>query len=111
MHGRLYAAPAARPRLLVVFLRGGYDACNLLVPYSSSFYYEMRPNIAIAAPLRQSTTGALALNADWALHPAVRDRSESLYARGRRRLCRLRVPMTCRAAISRPRTASSSASR
>ncbi len=82
IRGRLYAAPAASPRLLVVFLRGGYDACNLLVPYSSSFYYEMRPNIAIVAPEPASTTGALALNADWALHPAVRDSIGSLYARG-----------------------------
>ena len=28
--------------------RGAYDAANLLVPTSSSFYYESRPNIAIA---------------------------------------------------------------
>jgi uncharacterized protein (DUF1501 family) len=79
LSGRLYAAPAAGPRLLVVFLRGGYDSCNVLVPYSSSFYYEMRPNIAIAAPDANSTTGALALNADWALHPALRDSIGYLY--------------------------------
>jgi uncharacterized protein (DUF1501 family) len=77
--GRLYAAPAGGPRLLVVFLRGGYDSCNVLVPYSSSFYYEMRPNIAIAAPDAQSLTGAMALNADWALHPALRDSIGTLY--------------------------------
>jgi uncharacterized protein (DUF1501 family) len=29
-------ASSATPRLLVVFLRGGYDAANLLVPTSSS---------------------------------------------------------------------------
>jgi len=46
--GRLYAAPATGPRFLLVFLRGGYDSLNLLVPYSSSFYYESRPTIAIA---------------------------------------------------------------
>ena len=35
---RLFAADAsARPRFLLVFLRGGYDAANLLVPISSSF--------------------------------------------------------------------------
>jgi uncharacterized protein (DUF1501 family) len=77
--GRLYAAPVTGPRLLVVFLRGGYDCANFLVPWSSSFYYESRPTIAIAAPDANSTTGALALDADWALHPAVRDSIGALY--------------------------------
>jgi uncharacterized protein (DUF1501 family) len=77
--GRLYAAPTSGPRFLLVFLRGGYDSLNLLVPYSSSFYYESRPTIAIARPDAASTTGALALTADWALAPAVRDTIGSLY--------------------------------
>src|SRR5580658_8506224 len=46
--GRLFAAPPNGPRFLLVFLRGGYDATNTLVPYSSSFYYESRPTLAIA---------------------------------------------------------------
>ena len=52
--GRLYAAPTSGPRFLLVFLRGGYDSTNLLIPYSSSFYYEARPNIAryLASPRR-----------------------------------------------------------
>jgi len=78
--GRLYAAPVGGPRLLVVFLRGGYDSNNLLVPYSSDFYYEARPNIAIAKPDPASNTGALALDADWALAPAVRETIGALYA-------------------------------
>jgi uncharacterized protein (DUF1501 family) len=78
--GRLYAAPASGPRFLLVFLRGGYDSCNLLVPYSSSFYYEVRPNIAVAKPDRASNTGALVLDGDWALAPAVRETMGALYA-------------------------------
>jgi uncharacterized protein (DUF1501 family) len=78
--GRLYAAPAAGPRFLLVFLRGGYDSTNLLIPHSSGFYYEARPNIAIPKPDAASSTGALALNADWALAPAVRDTIGALYA-------------------------------
>lgn len=78
--GRLYAAPAGGPRLLLVFLRGGYDSTNLLIPYSSSFYYESRPHIAIPKPDAASNTGALALDADWALAPAVRDSLGALYA-------------------------------
>jgi uncharacterized protein (DUF1501 family) len=78
--GRLYAAPATGPRFLLVFLRGGYDSTNLLIPYSSSYYYEARPNIAIARPDAASSTGALALNADWALAPAVRETIGAMYS-------------------------------
>lgn len=81
MAGGLFAAPAARSRLLVVFLRGGYDAANLLVPVSSSFYYEARPNIAIPRP-GADLNAALALNADWGLHPSLRDSIYPLYAAG-----------------------------
>lgn len=72
---QLLAAPAIQERFLVVFLRGAYDASNVLVPITSSFYYESRPNIAIAKPSADPLS-ALALNADWGLHPALR---ESIY--------------------------------
>jgi uncharacterized protein (DUF1501 family) len=78
--GRLYAAPNTGPRFLLVFLRGGYDSANLLIPYSSSFYYEARPNIAIAKPDPGSNTSALALNSDWALAPAVRESIGVMYS-------------------------------
>ncbi len=72
---RLYAAAGETPnapRFLLVFLRGGYDATNLLVPHASPFYYEQRPRIAIARP-GSGADAALPLDADWALHPALRD--------------------------------------
>jgi uncharacterized protein (DUF1501 family) len=65
--GRALAAPASgTPRLLVVFLRGGYDCLNAVVPHASTDYYEARPGIAIA-----KTPELLQLDADWALHPAL----------------------------------------
>jgi uncharacterized protein (DUF1501 family) len=76
---RLYAAPTSPARFLLVFLRGGYDCANFLVPYSSNFYYEARPRIAIARPDASAPSGALALDADWALAPAVRDALGPLY--------------------------------
>jgi uncharacterized protein (DUF1501 family) len=81
-----FAAPflpqqSQQARLLLVFLRGGYDASNLLIPTSSSFYYEARPNIAIAKPSSDSNS-ALALNADWGLHPALRETIYPLYQKG-----------------------------
>lgn len=70
---RLYAAPAASGnRLLVVFMRGAYDAASLLVPTTSDFYYESRPNIAIARP-GSGDGAALPLADGWGLHPALAD--------------------------------------
>lgn len=77
----VFAAPATQNRLLLVFLRGGYDASNLLIPTSSNFYYESRPNIAIARPSADANS-ALELNADWGLHPALRDSIYPLYKKG-----------------------------
>ena len=78
--GYLCAAPTGGAKLLVVFLRGGYDAANLLVPYSSPFYYEARPNIALAKP-GADPTSAIALDSDWGLHPALRPTIHALYAK------------------------------
>ena len=78
---RLMAAPAVKSRLLVVFLRGGYDACSLLVPVSSSFYYASRPDISIARPSSELSS-ALPLTADWGLHPALRDSLYPYYKNG-----------------------------
>jgi uncharacterized protein (DUF1501 family) len=72
---RLLAAPSTSTRFLLVFLRGGYDAANLLIPLND-FYWEMRPNIAVPRD------AALKLDADWALHPALRESIYSLYQRG-----------------------------
>jgi uncharacterized protein (DUF1501 family) len=72
---RLLAAGNTGARLLFVFLRGGYDAASLLVPIASDFYYQVRPDIALARP-SADLASAIALNADWGLHPALR---ESLY--------------------------------
>ncbi|MBV8701555.1 DUF1501 domain-containing protein [Bradyrhizobium sp.] len=71
--GRVWAVPSTDARLLVVFLRGAYDAANVVVPVSSEFYYASRPTLAIAKPDVGKPNAALALNSDWALHPALRD--------------------------------------
>ncbi|MBV9549317.1 MAG: DUF1501 domain-containing protein [Alphaproteobacteria bacterium] len=64
--GKLFALPAqSAPRLLVVFLRGAYDAANIVVPVSSHFYYASRPNLAVP---KDKT---LALTGEWGLNPAL----------------------------------------
>jgi len=74
--GKLLAAPSAPARFLLVFLRGGYDAANVLVPVSSSYYYAVRPNIAVPKD------AALPLDADWGLHPSLAESIHPLYIRG-----------------------------
>ncbi|SFD56974.1 DUF1501 domain-containing protein [Paracidovorax konjaci] len=84
--GVLQASLAATPqgatdaRFLLVFLRGGYDCASLLVPTASDYYYETRPNIAIARP-GSGEGSALPLTADWGLHPALAGSLQPLYAK------------------------------
>jgi uncharacterized protein (DUF1501 family) len=67
-----FATAAESPGLLIVFLRGGYDCANTVIPYASDFYYDARPTLAIARPTAADAAGALRLDADWALAPALR---------------------------------------
>jgi uncharacterized protein (DUF1501 family) len=74
-----FAAPgAADTKFLLVFLRGGYDATNVIIPVGSDFYYESRQTIAIAKPDPANPGAALSLARPndavmWGLHPALKD--------------------------------------
>src|SRR5579863_3359179 len=80
--GHLWAAPASSARLLVVFLRGAYDATNIVIPVGSDFYHASRPSLAIAKPNPAVATAALPLDASWGLHPALRDTIFPLFHKG-----------------------------
>jgi uncharacterized protein (DUF1501 family) len=72
--GRVFAVPAAgSTRMLVVFLRGAYDAANIVAPTGSDFYHAARPNLALAKPDAANPNAALTLDADWSLHPALKN--------------------------------------
>lgn len=58
------------PTLVVIYLRGGADGLNLVVPFSDPLYYEYRPTIAIDRPGTEG--GALPLDARFGLHPAAK---------------------------------------
>lgn len=77
--GRLYAAPVQQ-RLLIVFMRGAYDAANVVLPAANEFYYRARPNIAVPRP-GTGDNAALLLDEDWAIHPALKDSILPLYAK------------------------------
>ena len=82
LRSRARAAAAGDVRFLVVFLRGGYDGASVLVPWSSPFYYECRPAIAIPRPDGGDPRAAARLDPDWALHPALRSSLLPLWERG-----------------------------
>jgi uncharacterized protein (DUF1501 family) len=71
--GRAWSASVTDQRFLVIFLRGGYDAINVVIPTYSDFYYEARPTIAIARPDPNNPNAALPLDGQWSLHPALKD--------------------------------------
>jgi uncharacterized protein (DUF1501 family) len=83
-----FAAPgAADARFLLVFLRGGYDAANVVIPVGSEFYYQSRPTIAIPKPDPANPLSAVPLparsdEAMWALHPALKDSMLPLWNKG-----------------------------
>ena len=61
--------PASPRRLVVVLLRGAIDGLSVVIPYTDDNYYRARRTIAIAKP--GSEGGAIALNAEFALHPSL----------------------------------------
>jgi uncharacterized protein (DUF1501 family) len=85
---RAYAAPgAADVRFLLVFLRGGYDAINAVIPVGSPFYYEARPRLAVPPPDPANPDAALPLARPgeataWGLHPALRSSIYPLWRDG-----------------------------
>lgn len=56
--------------LVVIFLRGGTDGLNLVVPYGDEQYYQHRRSIAIARPGQDQ--GALDLDGFFGLHPSAK---------------------------------------
>lgn len=56
--------------LVRVFLRGGLDGLNAVVPFADDAYYAARPTIAVPRP--QAEGGALPLDERFGLHPSLR---------------------------------------
>jgi uncharacterized protein (DUF1501 family) len=60
---------APSKRLIAIFLRGAVDGLNVVVPYRETAYYQNRPRIAIPQPTNEG--GALDLDGQFGLHPAL----------------------------------------
>ena len=70
--GWAYKNPKAQgnqKKLIVVFLRGGIDGLNVVVPYGDPNYYTLRPTIAVQPP--GQPFGALDLDGHFGLNPGM----------------------------------------
>ncbi len=56
-------------RLVVIFLRGGIDGLNVVVPHQETDYYNLRPSIAIPYP--GEPAGVIDLDGFFGLHPTL----------------------------------------
>jgi uncharacterized protein (DUF1501 family) len=65
------AQAANSKRLVVIFLRGGIDGLNIVIPHQEPDYYQARPTIAIPYP--QEANGAIDLDGFFGLHPELED--------------------------------------
>jgi uncharacterized protein (DUF1501 family) len=72
------AAPEAKPvrkgrTLVIVFLRGGADGLNLVIPFKDANYARLRKSITVGAPSDAAPAGrALDLDGTFGLHPRLR---------------------------------------
>lgn len=74
-------AAATGRTLVVVFLRGGCDGLNMLVPYGEDAYYKLRPTLGIARPSVSDPLSALDLDGFFGFHPSM-TALHALYRRG-----------------------------
>jgi uncharacterized protein (DUF1501 family) len=60
-----------KPTLVTIFLRGGADSLNTLIPYADEKYYKLRPNIAIPYQGERKSIPIFKSNY-WAVNPAMK---------------------------------------
>lgn len=58
--------------LVTIYLRGGMDALNAVVPFGDKRYYEIRPTIAIPAADGDEGPGVIKLDDTFGLHPSMK---------------------------------------
>ena len=57
--------PIANPVLVVIFLRGGQDQLNSIIPYTDKTYYEVRPTVSIPKEY------VVKVDKQWGFHPSM----------------------------------------
>ncbi len=59
------------PIIIAIFQRGAADGISMVVPFGDKHYYELRPQIGIAAPSRSRDEDAIDLDGFFGLHPSL----------------------------------------
>jgi uncharacterized protein (DUF1501 family) len=67
--------------VVAIYLRGGADGLNIIVPHSDADYYRLRPTLAIPRPA-SATGAAVDLDGFFGLHPSF-SALQPLYAEGK----------------------------
>jgi uncharacterized protein (DUF1501 family) len=70
--GEPVTANAGGKTLVCVFLRGGADTLNMLVPYADRDYHVNRPTLAIAEPSKGGADASIRLDDFYAFHPKLK---------------------------------------
>ncbi len=68
--------PSKGDTLVAIFMRGGADGLNIVVPHGDKDYYAHRDTLAIAQPKASNGSSALDLNGFFGLHPKLRPLKE-----------------------------------
>ncbi len=58
--------------MVCVFLRGGMDGLNVVIPHGDAEYYRLRPTIAIPEPNTGNDATSIDLDGFFGLHPSLR---------------------------------------
>lgn len=70
-----FAAPAPRGQktktIVSIFLRGGADALNMVIPFTDENYFRVRPRIAVPKASNFGVQGVVALDDRFGLHPGL----------------------------------------
>jgi uncharacterized protein (DUF1501 family) len=63
-----------KPTLVTIFLRGGADSLNAIVPYGDPLYYQFRPGIGLTEKGREGAPDLIKVRGDryWALNPRLK---------------------------------------
>jgi uncharacterized protein (DUF1501 family) len=70
-HERNAITGGKRKTLIAIFQRGAVDGLNVVVPFSESSYYDVRPSIAIPKPAAGNAEAAINLDGFFGLHPSL----------------------------------------
>lgn len=80
-----YGAPnvdgSQPPTLVVVYLRGGADPINTIIPFGDPLYAKIRPTIQVPARGQGQLAGVLPINRYFGFHPAMKEIAD-LYEQG-----------------------------